>query len=172
MYERSSDCTRFSSKVFKFFNPNIEARIEDEDVLYSYLEDPNDDIRIQSSKYFKDSEFSNNYKKNDLWKGSLKYKTMLGDFNSHVLGPLWGLRLLSTDTSLILPSWEYIFFFITSYDVLHCWALPSAGIKVDACPGRISSVKIIFEEEGYYYGQCSELCGFLHGFMPISVNIV
>lgn len=82
------------------------------------------------------------------------------------------IRLLSADYFLTVKSDYWVSFFITSYDVIHCWVLPSAGIKIDACPGRISSSKVIFKEKGFFYGQCSELCGFLHGFMPISIRIV
>ena len=83
----------------------------------------------------------------------------------------YSLRLLSTDYSIILTKNTPVRFVITSYDVIHSWSLPSAGIKVDASPGRITSIKSIFKLNGYYYGQCSELCGFLHGFMPISIKI-
>lgn len=82
------------------------------------------------------------------------------------------IRLLSTDFCIWVPKNTLVSFFISSYDVLHCWAIPSAGIKVDACPGRIASANVIFLDLGYYYGQCSELCGFLHGFMPICLKVV
>ena len=82
------------------------------------------------------------------------------------------IRLLSTDYYITIKSNNWVSFFITAYDVIHCWALPSAGIKVDACPGRISSSKIFFKDYGFFYGQCSELCGFLHGFMPILIKVV
>ncbi len=82
------------------------------------------------------------------------------------------LRLLSTDFSAVLSKEVPIRFIITSYDVIHSWCLPSSGIKIDATPGRITSFKSVFKCSGFYYGQCSELCGFLHGFMPISVKIV
>ena len=81
------------------------------------------------------------------------------------------IRLLSTDCHLSILSKNWITFFITSYDVIHCWSISSSGIKVDACSGRISSSKFFFKEKGFFYGQCSELCGFLHGFMPISLRV-
>jgi cytochrome c oxidase subunit 2 len=59
---------------------------------------------------------------------------------------------------------------ITASDVIHSWAVPSFGIKVDACPGRLNSVGLFIKREGIYYGQCSELCGVLHSFMPIMVE--
>jgi len=81
-------------------------------------------------------------------------------------------RLLETDTSLVLPYNIVIRLLITSSDVLHAWALPELGIKVDAVPGRLNQAITIPCNLGLYYGQCSELCGVSHGFMPIKVNVV
>ena len=81
-------------------------------------------------------------------------------------------RLLETDTSLVLPYNIVIRLLITSADVLHAWALPELGIKVDAVPGRLNQAITIPCNLGLYYGQCSELCGVSHGFMPIKVNVV
>ena len=86
--------------------------------------------------------------------------------------PEGGKRLLETDTSLLLPYNIAIKFLITSSDVLHAWALPELGIKVDAVPGRLNQAITIPSNLGLYYGQCSELCGVSHGFMPIKVNII
>jgi heme/copper-type cytochrome/quinol oxidase subunit 2 len=61
---------------------------------------------------------------------------------------------------------------VTSEDVLHSWAVPSFGVKVDACPGRLNQSSIFIKREGTYYGQCSEICGVNHGFMPICVKAV
>jgi cytochrome c oxidase subunit 2 len=61
---------------------------------------------------------------------------------------------------------------VTSADVLHSWSIPSLGIKLDACPGRLNRVPIFIKREGVFFGQCSELCGVLHGFMPIVVEAV
>jgi len=61
---------------------------------------------------------------------------------------------------------------ITSADVLHSWAIPSLGIKLDACPGRISEISLFIKRTGTFYGQCSEICGVNHGFMPIVVEAV
>jgi len=79
---------------------------------------------------------------------------------------------LETDKSLVLPYNIAIKFLITSSDVLHAWALPELGIKVDAVPGRLNQAITIPSNLGLYYGQCSELCGVSHGFMPIKVNII
>jgi len=81
-------------------------------------------------------------------------------------------RLLSTDQVLVLPSHTIVRLMITSNDVIHSWALPSHGIKMDAVPGRINQVNFITSFWGTYWGQCSELCGINHGFMPIEVRVL
>jgi heme/copper-type cytochrome/quinol oxidase subunit 2 len=83
-----------------------------------------------------------------------------------------GLRLLEVDNKLFLPINTSIRFLITSDDVLHSWAVPSLGIKVDACPGRLNELIVNIRDIGFYYGQCSELCGWYHGFMPIAIESV
>jgi heme/copper-type cytochrome/quinol oxidase subunit 2 len=83
-----------------------------------------------------------------------------------------GLRLLEVDFPLILPKNTKINFFITSTDVLHSWAVPSLGIKVDAVPGRLSVATTNIQHTGILYGQCSEICGVGHGFMPIKLIVV
>lgn len=79
-------------------------------------------------------------------------------------------RLLEVDKKLVLPINTSIRLLITSDDVLHSWAVPSLGIKVDACPGRINELVMKIRDIGIYYGQCSELCGWYHGFMPIVIQ--
>jgi len=81
-------------------------------------------------------------------------------------------RLLEVDTPLVLPIKHKIKFVITSNDVIHSWAVPALGIKVDAVPGRLSQYSLSILKEGVYYGQCSEICGVDHGFMPIKVIAV
>ena len=82
------------------------------------------------------------------------------------------LRLLETDKVLHLPSHTHIRVLVTAMDVLHSWAVPSLGIKVDAVPGRLSQVNAYIKRDGIFYGQCSEICGVNHGFMPISVKVM
>lgn len=79
-------------------------------------------------------------------------------------------RLLEVDNRVILPISTHVRLLITAADVLHSWAVPSFGIKVDACPGRLSQASLFLKREGVYYGQCSEICGINHGFMPIVVR--
>ena len=78
-------------------------------------------------------------------------------------------RLLEVDWRLVLPKKCNIRMLVTSTDVLHSWALPAAGIKVDACPGRLNEVYLNMKRDGVFFGQCSEICGINHGFMPIVV---
>jgi cytochrome c oxidase subunit 2 len=81
-------------------------------------------------------------------------------------------RLLEVDNRIVLPENTHIRLLITSADVLHSWAVPSFGVKVDACPGRLSQASLFIKRLGTFYGQCSEICGVNHGFMPIVVNSV
>jgi len=79
-------------------------------------------------------------------------------------------RLLEVDNVINLPIKTHIRVLVTAADVLHSWAIPSFGIKVDACPGRLSQASLYLKRPGVYYGQCSEICGVNHGFMPIVVR--
>jgi heme/copper-type cytochrome/quinol oxidase subunit 2 len=76
------------------------------------------------------------------------------------------------DSRLLLPIEKQLRLFITSSDVLHSWAVPSMGVKLDACPGRLNQVALWLKRSGIYYGQCSEICGINHGFMPIVIEAV
>ncbi|MBL6621891.1 MAG: cytochrome c oxidase subunit II [Rickettsiales bacterium] len=78
-------------------------------------------------------------------------------------------RLLTTDNKVYLPTETYIKIQMTSSDVIHAFALPALGVKMDAVPGRLNETWVYIEKAGTYYGQCSELCGVLHAFMPIEV---
>ena len=80
--------------------------------------------------------------------------------------------LLETDTRVVLPVDTTIRVLITADDVIHSWAMPAFGIKVDAVPGRLNETWVRVEREGVFYGQCSELCGVDHAFMPIAVEVV
>jgi cytochrome c oxidase subunit 2 len=81
-------------------------------------------------------------------------------------------RLLATDNKVYLPTNTYIKIQMTSSDVIHAFALPALGVKMDAVPGRLNETWVYIEKPGTYYGQCSELCGVLHAFMPIEVVAV
>ena len=81
-------------------------------------------------------------------------------------------RLLQVDQRLIIPVGVPVRLLITSADVLHSFAVPALGIKVDAIPGRLSSFMVFVDRPGVFFGQCSELCGPMHGFMPIVIEAV
>ena len=80
------------------------------------------------------------------------------------------LRLLEVDNRVVVPVHTHIRVLLTSADVLHSWAVPSLGVKCDAIPGRLNQTGFYLLREGVFYGQCSELCGVNHGFMPIVVE--
>jgi cytochrome c oxidase subunit 2 len=82
------------------------------------------------------------------------------------------LRLLEVDNKLFLPTGINIRVLITSSDVLHSWAVPSFGIKLDSVPGRLNQTLLNIKRPGTFYGQCSEICGINHAFMPIVVQAV
>lgn len=81
-------------------------------------------------------------------------------------------RLLATDEPVVLPVDTNIRLLIKATDVLHAWAIPAFGVKLDAVPGQTNETWVRIEKKGTFYGQCSELCGEGHGFMPIEVHAV
>ncbi len=81
-------------------------------------------------------------------------------------------RLLTVDNRVVLPVDTNIQVLITADDVIHNWAVPALGMKIDAVPGRTNERWVRIDKEGTYYGMCSELCGVNHGFMPIQVEAV
>src|SRR3569623_932030 len=81
-------------------------------------------------------------------------------------------RLLAVDNTMVVPVNKVVRVITTGADVIHSWAVPSFGVKIDAIPGRLNETWFKAEREGTYYGQCSELCGRDHAFMPIVVHVV
>jgi len=82
------------------------------------------------------------------------------------------LRLLDTDNRVVLPVHTNIRLLIASTDVIHAWTVPPLGININAVPGRLNETWVNIEREGVYYGQCFQLCGINHGFMPIAIEAV
>ena len=80
--------------------------------------------------------------------------------------------LLATDTAVVVPINKTIVVQVTGSDVIHAWAVPAFGVKQDAVPGRLAELWFKAEKEGVYFGQCSELCGQAHAYMPITVKVV
>ena len=81
-------------------------------------------------------------------------------------------RLLDCDHRIIIPSQTSIRVLVTAADVLHSWTIPVMGIKADAVPGRLNQVNFFSDRAGVYFGQCSEICGSNHRFIPIAVECV
>ena len=81
-------------------------------------------------------------------------------------------RLLDVDNRVVVPVDTHIRLIVTGADVIHDYAIPSLGIKIDACPGRLNQASLLAERTGVFYGQCSEICGVYHGFMPTAVEAV
>jgi len=144
-------------------------------LLYSLDEnlDPKFTIKVIGHQWFWSYEFDN-FLKLKLKRGPIFWQTY--NFDSILVQEedlfLGTKRLLEVDNRLILPINVTLRFVITSADVLHSWALPELGIKVDAVPGRLNQFITLICKPGVYYGQCSELCGVSHGFMPIVIQAV
>nr|YP_010438342.1 cytochrome c oxidase subunit II [Prunus mume]UTB64849.1 cytochrome c oxidase subunit II [Prunus mume] len=81
-------------------------------------------------------------------------------------------RLLEVDNRVVVPAKTHLRIIVTPADVPHSWAVPSSGVKCDAVPGRLNQISTSVQREGVYYGQCSEICGTNHAFMPIVVEAV
>nr|AOT80691.1 cytochrome c oxidase subunit 2 [Membranoptera platyphylla] len=116
------------------------------------------------------------------WYWSYEYSDYLNtenetvNFDSYMIPEedleLGHLRLLEVDNRMVIPVNTHIRIIISAADVLHSWAVPSLGVKCDAIPGRLNQASLFVKREGLYYGQCSEICGINHGFMPIVVEVV
>ena len=81
-------------------------------------------------------------------------------------------RLLETNKRVLLPSNTHLRLLVTSVDVLHSWTIPSFGVKIDACPGRLNQTNVFLKRIGMFFGQCSEICGVNHAFMPIVLLVI
>nr|YP_009710897.1 cytochrome c oxidase subunit II [Ptilonyssus chloris]QGA47499.1 cytochrome c oxidase subunit II [Ptilonyssus chloris] len=109
------------------------------------------------------------------WYWSYEYSEFNKEFDSFYI-PEQNLnknmfRLLDVDNRMILPFNLNTRLLVTSFDVIHSWTIPSLGVKIDAIPGRINQINFFTYRPGLYYGQCSEICGANHSFMPICVEI-
>uniref|UniRef100_UPI00300289D5 cytochrome c oxidase subunit II n=1 Tax=Perlodinella shennongjia TaxID=3111799 RepID=UPI00300289D5 len=83
-----------------------------------------------------------------------------------------GFRLLDVDNRAVLPMNTQIRVLVTAADVLHSWTVPALGVKVDATPGRLNQISFLLSRPGVFFGQCSEICGANHSFMPIVIESV
>jgi cytochrome c oxidase subunit 2 len=105
------------------------------------------------------------------WYWSYEIKNINTIFESIIKNRRFKFRLIETFNHLILPIKCMIRFLVSSNDVIHSWTIPSIGIKIDATPGRISQIISIFQRPGLYIGQCREICGSNHSFIPITVSV-
>ena len=143
-------------------------------LLYSMDEviDPVITLKIIGHQWYWSYEYS------DLtaFSNNTNYDSVQLTFDSYMLSSMdlevGDLRLLTTDNPVILPYQTHIRLLITADDVLHSWAVPAFGVKVDAVPGRTNQSFVFLKYPGIFYGQCSELCGVNHAFMPIQVIVV
>jgi len=103
---------------------------------------------------------------------NLKYSSYMLTDESLKESAVGLFRNLETNKRVVLPTNTHLRLLITSVDVLHSWTVPSFGVKVDACPGRLNQANLFIKRFGVFFGQCSEICGVNHGFMPIVVLAV
>nr|YP_009255455.1 cytochrome c oxidase subunit II [Anopheles laneanus]AND46704.1 cytochrome c oxidase subunit 2 [Anopheles laneanus] len=111
------------------------------------------------------------------WYWSYEYSDFLNlEFDSYMIPTneleMSGFRLLDVDNRIILPVNNQIRVLVTATDVLHSWTIPSLGVKVDATPGRLNQLNFLMNRPGLFFGQCSEICGANHSFMPIVIESI
>lgn len=135
------------------------------------MTDPEITVKVMGHQWYWSYEYTDNIInfKNNLGNNVINFDSYMKPVNDLSKGEL---RLLEADTPLLLPIYTKIRINITSDDVLHCFAVPSLGLKVDACPGRLNVLYCEILREGIFFGQCSEICGVYHGFMPIKIYAV
>jgi len=138
-------------------------------LLYSLDEvvDPFLTLKVIGSQWFWTYEYSYYETADNQIIDSLSFDSYMIPDNEVAKGCL---RLLEVDNRAFLPIDTHIRVLVTATDVLHSWAIPSFGIKTDACPGRLSETSLFIKRSGNFFGQCSEICGTNHGFMPIGVK--
>ena len=101
--------------------------------------------------------------------GNLKYSSYLFSPEFLKRTSVGLARNLETNKRFVVPGNSHLRLLITAVDVLHSWTIPSFGVKIDACPGRLNQANVFVKRYGMFYGQCSEICGVNHGFMPVSL---
>nr|AAX20061.1 cytochrome oxidase subunit II [Ceratitis cristata] len=111
------------------------------------------------------------------WYWSYEYSDFMNiEFDSYMIPTneltTEGFRLLDVDNRIILPMNSQIRILVTAADVIHSWTIPSLGVKVDGTPGRLNQTNFLMNRPGLFYGQCSEICGANHSFMPIVIESI
>jgi cytochrome c oxidase subunit 2 len=135
-------------------------------ILFKQLEVPRPDLTIKATgnQWY----WSYTYPENEVSFDSL----MLAREDLEAFGYAPDLHLLATDTAVVVPVGATVHMLVTAADVIHSWTIPAFGVKIDAVPGRLNETWFRAEQEGIYFGQCSELCGRNHTYMPITVKVV
>ncbi|MEM6713350.1 MAG: cytochrome c oxidase subunit II [Pseudomonadota bacterium] len=145
-------------------------------VLFKQQEIPEGDINITVTGY--QWFWSYEYPDEDIFFESYMIGYNMGNLNDDIIADLEEAGYsedefrLATDTAVVVPTGATIVMTVTGADVIHSWTIPSFGVKQDAVPGRFAQLWFVAEEEGVYFGQCSELCGKDHAYMPITVKVV
>lgn len=111
------------------------------------------------------------------WYWSYEYSDFIDlEFDSYIVPtndlPLDGFRLLDVDNRIVLPYAVQVRLLVSAADVIHSWTVPSLGVKVDGVPGRLNQTRFFISRPGLFYGQCSEICGANHRFIPIVIESV
>nr|YP_010326871.1 cytochrome c oxidase subunit II [Olene inclusa]UNP54132.1 cytochrome c oxidase subunit 2 [Olene inclusa] len=111
------------------------------------------------------------------WYWSYEYSDFYNiEFDSYMIQPndmnSYNFRLLDVDNRIVLPMNNQIRIMVTATDVIHSWTIPSLGVKIDANPGRLNQTNFFINRPGIFFGQCSEICGTNHSFMPIVVESI
>ncbi len=135
-------------------------------ILFKQLDVPTPDLTVKAT--------------GNQWYWSYYYPANDFSFDALILGPDElqdhgydkQYNLLATDNAVVVPVNKVVHMLVTGADVIHSWTVPAFGVKIDAVPGRLNETWFKAEEEGIYFGQCSELCGKNHSFMPITVKVV
>lgn len=135
-------------------------------VLFKQQEFPEGDINIKVTGY----QWYWGYQYEDHGFSFDSFKLEREDLEAH--GYSQDEYLLATDTAVVVPTGKKIVMHVTGADVIHSWTIPAFGVKQDAVPGRLAQLWFQADKEGIYFGQCSELCGKDHAYMPITVKVV
>lgn len=135
-------------------------------ILFKQLEIPEPDLTVKATgnQWY----WTYEYPDNELVFDSL----MLAREDLEEFGFTDDVYLLATDTAVVVPVGANVELQVTGADVIHSWTVPAFGVKMDAVPGRLNQTWFAAEQEGIYFGQCSELCGKDHSYMPITVKVV
>ena len=145
-------------------------------VLFDQQEIPEGDVHIKVTGY--QWYWGYEYPDEEIAFESFMIGAGMGNLNEEILAELneagYGADefKLATDTSVVVPVGATVVMDVTGADVIHSWTIPAFGVKQDAVPGRIAQLWFEAEQEGVYFGQCSELCGKDHAYMPITVKVV